>query len=136
MIPDKLIFEMNWNLSTASWRREAHRAEIRRRVDDNTQADKMPIETAAARLELAAQPAESNTVIARIAGEVLVGTRNPAANWVPGDTLEQLAGLPFLASQTTPGTFRPDGQASEVAHQETGADLRWPPAMRISDQSV
>ncbi len=119
--------------SASSLRREAHIAEIRLRAGDISRADKMQIEIAAGRLELDAQTAENNAVIARIAVENLVGTKNPAGDWVPGDSLEQLASLPFLASQMTPGTTRPDVQAAEAAHRKAGADLRLQRAMRIPD---
>ena len=119
--------------SAASLRREAQIAEIRLRAGDISKADKMQIEIAAARLELDAQTAESNAVQARITMEILVGTKNPTGAWVPGDTLEQLASLPFLASQVTPGAARPDVQAAEAARRKAGADLKLARAMRIPD---
>lgn len=119
--------------SAASLRREAQIAEIRLRAGDISKADKMQIEIAAARLELDAQTAESNAVLARIAVEVLVGTTNPAGAWAPGDTLEQLAGLPFFASPVTPGASRPDVQAAEAAYRKASADLRLQRAMRVPD---
>ncbi len=119
--------------SAAALRREAQIADIRLRAGDISKADKMQIEIAAARLELDAQTAEGNAIAARIAMEVLVGTSNPTGAWVPGDTLEQLAGLPFLASQVTPGTSRPDVQAAEAAQRKASADLRLQRAMRVPD---
>ena len=119
--------------SAASLRREAQIAEIRLRAGDISKADKMQIEIAAARLELDAQTAESNAVSARIAMEVLVGATNPAGAWAPGDTLEQLAGLPFFASPVTPGASRPDVQAAEAAYRKASADLRLQRAMRVPD---
>ncbi len=119
--------------SAASLRREAEIAEIRLHAGDISKADKMQIEIAAARLELDAQTAEGNAVVARIAVEVLVGTKNPTGVWVPGDTLEQLANLPFLASQVTPGATRPDVKAAEAARAKASADLKLARAMRIPD---
>ena len=119
--------------SAASLRREAQIAETRLRAGDISKADKMQIEIAAARLELDAQTAEGNAVVARIAVEVLVGIKNPTGAWVPGDTLEQLASLPFLASQVTPGAARPDVQAAEAARRKASADLKLQRAMRIPD---
>jgi len=122
--------------SSASLRKEAGIAETRLKAGDISKADQSQIEIAADRLELDARTAETTAASARVAVEVLLGTNHPRGDWAPGDTLDTLAGLPFLASEVTPGAARPDLLAAESTLAKAEADLKLQKAQRIPDPTI
>ena len=63
----------------------------------------------------------------------MLGVPNPAGDWVPGDSLPDLALIPSLASERVPGTPRPDLLAAEANRQKAEADLKLQKALRIPD---
>ena len=133
-----LLAETNVHIlrqSAESLRKEAQIAETRMKAGDISRADKSQIEIAADRLELEAQAAETAATTAKIGVEVLLGVGKPAGNWAPGDSLENLALPPFLASERTPSALRPDLLAAEAAWQKAEADLKLQKALRIPDPS-
>ena len=119
--------------SAASLRKEAQIAETRLNAGDISRADKSQIEIAAERLELDAQSAESSAATAKIGVEVLLGVPKPTGDWAPGDSLENLALPPFLASERVPGAPRPDLLAAEALRHKAEAELKLQKALRIPD---
>lgn len=119
--------------SAESLQHEAKIAETRLNAGDISKSDKAQIEIAAAQLELSAETAQSNAVMARIAVEILLGEKNPLGKWMPAESLDELAaaGMPRGA-----GAPRPDLVAAEAALRKAGEDLRLQKAMRIPDPTV
>ncbi len=124
------------NRSAASLREEAKLAEVRLKAGDISLADKTQIEIAAERLEQDASAARASERTARIAVDVLLGEVNALGDWVPGDSLEQLAGRPFPSSLESPGLPRPDLAAAEAAARKAEADLRLQRALRVPDPTI
>ncbi len=116
--------------SAESLQHEAKIAETRLNAGDISKADKAQIEIAAAQLELSAETAQSNAVMARIAVEVLLGEKNPRGAWRPADSLDDLA---LAESPRGAGEPRPDLVAAAAVLRKTGADLRLQKALRIPD---
>ena len=124
------------NQSVTSLRSEARIAEVRLKAGDISEADKTQIEIAAERLAQDASVAGATERAARIAVDVLLGEANTLGNWVPGDSLEELAGYPFPAGPESPGLARPDLAAAEAAGRKAEADLRLQRALRVPDPTV
>lgn len=124
------------NQSVTSLRAEARIAEVRLKAGDISLADKMQIEIAAERLAQDASAAAAAERAARIAVDVLLGEANSSGDWVPGDSLETLVGLPFPASAESPGLTRPDLLAAQAAERKAEADLRLQRANRVPDPTV
>ena len=122
--------------SAASLREEAKVAEVRLKAGDISLADKTQIEIAAERLEQDAYVAGANARVARIAVDTLLGESSTPGDWVPGDSLEDLAGSPFPAVSGSPGISRPDLAAAEAAEWKAAADLRLQRALRVPDPTV
>ncbi len=116
--------------SAETMRHEREIAQTRFKAGDVSESDRMQIEIAAARLELDARAARSNTRTARIALEVLLGAKKITGSWQAVDTLLQVAALP-------PGTgnpyTRPDLQAARELLKKSEADLKLQKAMRVPD---
>ncbi|NBV21777.1 MAG: TolC family protein [Proteobacteria bacterium] len=121
------------NQSVTSLRSEARIAEVRHKAGDISLADKMQIEIAAERLAQDASAAAAAERAARIAVDVLLGEANSSGDWVPGDSMDTLVGLPFPASAESPGLTRPDIQAAQAAERKAEADLRLARANRVPD---
>jgi cobalt-zinc-cadmium efflux system outer membrane protein len=132
-----LLAETNVHIlreSADSLRKEAQLAETRIKAGDISRAEKSQIEIAADRLELDAKTAETAATTAKIGVEVLLGIAQPSGDWTPGDSLENLAITPSLASERIPGALpRPDLLAAEAARRKAEADLRLQKALRIPD---
>jgi len=122
--------------SAASLRKEADIAVARLKAGDISLADKSQIEMAADRLELDAKSAEAAAAAAKIALQVLVGARDPRAEWEPADSLETLASGTGAIREPAEAPVRPDFQAAEAAAQQARADLRLQKAMRVPDPTV
>ena len=120
--------------SAGSLRKEEQIADTRMKAGDISRADKSQIEIAADRLELDASTAQTSAATAKIGVEVLLGVPKPAADWAPGDSLDNLAlVVPFLASEGAAGALRPDLLAVEATREKAEADLRLQKALRIPD---
>ena len=122
--------------SVASLRAEARIAAVRLKAGDISVADQTQIEIAAERLAQDAGAARAAERAARIAVDTLLGEANASGNWVPGDSLDTLAGLPFPASVESPGIPRPDLAAALAAERKAEADLRLQRALRVPDPTV
>ena len=116
--------------SAESLQHEAKIAETRLNAGDISKSDKAQIEIAAAQLELSAETAQSNAVMARITVEVLLGEKNPRGVWTLADSLDALAAIESPHGTSEP---RPDLVAAEAALRKAGADLRLQQAMRLPD---
>ena len=121
--------------SSESLRHEATIAETRLNAGDISSNDRNQIEIAAERLELDAQAAKSNAATARIAVEVLLGTRSPTGNWKPVNRLPDLAST-ARESRGGPEGIRPDLAAAQATLRKADADLKLQRAMRIPDPTV
>ena len=121
--------------SSESLRHEATIAETRLNAGDISSNDRNQIEIAADRLELDAAAAKSNAATARIAVEVLLGTKAPAGNWKPANHLGQLASA-SRESRGGSGGVRPDLAAAQATLRKTEADLKLQRAMRIPDPTI
>ena len=121
--------------SSESLRHEATIAETRLNAGDISSNDRNQIEIAADRLELDAAAAKSNAATARIAVEVLLGTKAPAGNWKPSNHLGQLASA-SRESRGGSGGVRPDLAAAQATLRKTEADLKLQRAMRIPDPTI
>ena len=124
------------NRSVTSLRAEARIAEVRLKAGDISLADKTQIEITAERLAQDASVARAAERAARIAVDVLLGEANPPGDWVPGDSLDMLAGLPFPASTESPGLARPDLAAAQATERKAEADFRLQRALRVPDPTV
>ncbi len=134
-----LLAETNVHIlqqSAESLRKEAQIADTRMKAGDISRTDKNQIEITADRLELDASTAQTSAATARIGVEVFLGVPQPSADWAPGDSLENLALEPFLASERLPGALRPDLLAAEAARQKAEADLKLQKALRIPDPTL
>lgn len=116
--------------SADTMRHEREIAQTRFKAGDVSESDRMQIEIAAARLELDAKAATSNTRAARIALEVLLGAKKITGTWQPKDRLEDLATLPPGDGEAG---SRPDLLAARATLEKSEADLRLQKAMRIPD---
>lgn len=116
--------------SAETMRHEREIAQTRFKAGDVSESDRMQIEIAAARLELDAKAAKSNTRTTRIAVEVLLGAKKITGTWYAEDTLEELAKLPPGAGDTD---SRPDLLAARSLLEKSEADLRLQKAMRVPD---
>jgi len=134
-----LLAETNVHIlkqSAESLRKEERIAESRLNAGDISRADKSQIEIAADRLELDASAATTSAATAKIGVDVLLGIPHPSGDWAPGDSLENLALVPFLAGERIPGAARPDLLAAEAARQKAEADVRFQKALRIPDPTL
>lgn len=116
--------------SAETMRHEREIAQTRFKAGDVSESDRMQIEIAAARLELDAKAAKSNTRTTRIALEVLLGAKKITGTWHAEDTLEELATLPPAAGEAD---SRPDLMAARALVEKSEADLQLQKAMRIPD---
>ena len=121
--------------SSESLRREATIASTRLNAGDISSNDRNQIEIAAERLELDAQAAKSTAATARIAVEVLLGTKSPSGNWKPANRLPDLASAARESRPSSAG-LRPDLAAAQATLRKADADLRLQRAMRIPDPTV
>jgi cobalt-zinc-cadmium efflux system outer membrane protein len=134
-----LLAETNVHIlkqSAQSLRKEEQIAETRLKAGDISRADKSQIEITADRLELDATTASTSAATAKIGVDVLLGLPQPSGDWAPGDSLEKLALVPFLAGERIPGAARPDLRAAEAARQKAEAEFKLQKALRIPDPSV
>lgn len=116
--------------SADTMRHEREIAQTRFKAGDVSESDRMQIEIAAARLELDAKAAKSNTRTTRIALEVLLGAKRITGEWHPVDTLKELAlNSPAAGNEDT----RPDLLAARSMLEKSEADLQLQKAMRIPD---
>ncbi len=96
--------------------RRATIAERQHAAGDLSEADMKTIEINAEQFELQAKQAVATALQARISVEILLGVTKPQGEWVPGDSLENLA----AASETTSASEllaneqRPDVVASRI----------------------
>jgi cobalt-zinc-cadmium efflux system outer membrane protein len=113
-----------------------HEAEIARRrlqLGDLSVSDKNQIELNARQFELQAAQAQAQARVARVAVEVLMGTREPKGEWVAADDLEALAGAePGPEPGAGPGG-RSDLVAAAEGWRKTEYDLKLQKAVRIPD---
>jgi len=116
--------------SAETMRHEREIAQTRFKAGDVSESDRMQIEIAAARLELDAKAAKSNTRTTRIALEVLLGAKKITGTWHAEDTLEDLATLPPRVGEAD---SRPDLMAARALLEKSEADLQLQKAMRIPD---
>jgi cobalt-zinc-cadmium efflux system outer membrane protein len=123
------------NETAKSLRKESDISADRLKAGDMSESDRIQIEIAAGRAELDAKTAEATALAARVAVEVLLGSRHPKGDWTPSDSLEKLAGIDFaFAQKTDAGTpERPDLAAVEAALYKAEEDLKLQKAMRIPD---
>jgi len=113
---------------------EARIAEDRHKAGDLSESDMKQIEINAEQFELQAKSAEAMAVQARIAVEILMGLPQPAGNWAPAESLDQLVQTSASSVQEAPaGTARPDVLAAEADVRGAAANLQLQKAMRIPD---
>ena len=98
-------------------------------------ADKKTLEINAEQLALQAKAADAASLQARIAVEVLMGVNQPAGNWTPADSLDNLVALPLATpeSASRPDASRPDVLAAEADLRAGEAQLQLQRALRIPD---
>ena len=116
--------------SAETMRHEREIAQTRFKAGDVSESDRMQIEINAARLELDAKAARSNTRTARIALEVLLGVKQIKGSWDAADTLLQVSALPPGAGDPL---TRPDLEAARALLKKSEADLKLQKAMRVPD---
>jgi cobalt-zinc-cadmium efflux system outer membrane protein len=121
------------NESAGMLHHEVEIARIRLKAGDISDSDEKQIENNADVFDLQAKSAEAAAIQARIALEILLGTAQPAGNWVSSDTLAQLASASPPADESTTNAARPDVLAAEAAWQQSKSDLQLQKAMRIPD---
>jgi cobalt-zinc-cadmium efflux system outer membrane protein len=98
-------------------------------------ADKKTLEINAEQLALQAKAVDAAALQARIAVEVLMGVNQPAGNWTPADSLDNLVELPLATPEAAsrPGASRPDVLAAEADLRAGEAQLQLQKALRIPD---
>jgi cobalt-zinc-cadmium efflux system outer membrane protein len=125
------------NLSTSAGylRQVATIAQAQYTAGDLSESDLKTLQINAEQFELQARSAEAAAVQARIAVEILMGVERPAGDWIPGDTLAQLAGTVSSWPESGSGTNadRPDVLAARTDLQAAEDNLRLQKAERIPD---
>jgi cobalt-zinc-cadmium efflux system outer membrane protein len=112
---------------------EAKIAETRLNAGDISRSDKAQIEIAAARSELDAEAALSTAKTARIALEVLLGSKEARGDWAPTDSIEKLVSENMA---TGPAETRPDLLAARASLRKAVQDRKLQEAMRIPDPTL
>ena len=116
-----------------SLQHEAKIAETRLNAGDISKSDKAQIEIAAARSELDAEAALSTAKTARIAVEVLLGSKEARGEWMAVDSIEELVAETMA---TGPAETRPDLLAAEASLRKAVQDRKLQEAMRIPDPTL
>ncbi len=124
------------NESAGLLHHEADIARARLKAGDIAAADEKQIEYNADVFGLQAKTAEAAALQSRIAVEILLGVAQPDGNWVPTDSLAQMAEAIPSANESTRNATRPDVLAAEADWQQSKADLNLQKAMRIPDPTV
>jgi cobalt-zinc-cadmium efflux system outer membrane protein len=112
---------------------EAKIAETRLNAGDISKSDKAQIEIAAARAELDAEAAVNTAKAARIAVEVLLGSKEARGEWAPTDGIEKLVSENL---KTGPAETRPDLLAAQASLRKAIQDRKLQEAMRIPDPTL
>jgi cobalt-zinc-cadmium efflux system outer membrane protein len=126
---------LNLSQSAGYMRQEAAIAEQQHAAGDLSEADMKTIEINAEQFELQAKQAVATALQARISVEILLGVTKPQGEWVPGDSLENLAAAsePASASELLANDQRPDVVAAESDLRAAEANLKLQKAGRIPD---
>ena len=117
-------------------RHEVDIALARLRAGDMAVADEQQIEYNTGVFELQAKTAEAAAIQARIAVEILLGVAQPDGNWVPTESLAQMAVANPSANESPRPAPRPDVLAAEADWQQSKADLQLQKALQIPDPTV
>jgi cobalt-zinc-cadmium efflux system outer membrane protein len=112
---------------------EAKIADTRLHAGDISKSDKAQIEIAAARSELDAEAALTTAKTARIALEVLLGSKEAQGEWMPTDSIEELVSENMA---TGPAETRPDLLAAQASVRKAIQDRKLQEAMRIPDLTL
>jgi cobalt-zinc-cadmium efflux system outer membrane protein len=112
---------------------EAKIADTRLNAGDISKSDKAQIEIAAARSELDAEAALTAAKTARIAVEVLLGSRDARGDWMPTDSIENLVSGNLPSGPAEP---RPDLVAAQASLRKAIQDRKLQEAMRIPDLTL
>lgn len=119
--------------------RQAGIAAERFKLGDLSASDKKQIEISAGQYVLQAQAAEASALQARVAVEVLLGTREPKGDWAPVERIEALVTTnepAALASPTGENAARSDVLAGRADLQAAQANLALQKALRVPDPTV
>ena len=119
--------------SSAKLRHETEIARVRLKAGDISDSDEKQIENNAEIFDLQAKSAAATAVQARITVELLLGEPQPKGNWMPTESLSQMAFVApqFGAAQTN--ALRSDVRAAQADLRQSQADLKLQKAMRIPD---
>lgn len=108
-------------------------AQARLQAGDISDSDEKQIENSADIFELQAKAAKAAAMQARISVDVLLGVDAPHGNWVPADTLTQMAVLAPQLHEAKSNEVRPDVLAAQSDLMQARADLNLQKAQRIPD---
>jgi len=125
------------NESAGFLQHEADIAQARFQAGDISESERRQIEINAQQFGLQAKSAEATAIQARISVEVLMGRNEPAGNWQPAQSLEDLV---IISTPPDPGGkaqgIRPDVWAAEADLKGSEAQLSLQKAMRIPDPTI
>lgn len=121
------------NESAGMLRHETEIAQARLKAGDLSDSDEKQIENNADIFALQAKSAEAAAVQARIAVEILLGVEQPKGNWIPAETLAQMAVTAPPSNESKTNAIRPDVLAAEADLNQSKSDLKLQKAMRIPD---
>lgn len=112
---------------------EVEIAQVRLKAGDISDSDEKQIENNADVFALQAKSAEAAAAQARIAVEILLGVDQPKGNWMPTESLAQMAVGNSPAYESITNAVRPDVLAAEADLKQSKSDLKLQKAMRIPD---
>lgn len=115
---------------------EARIAGIRWKAGDISKSDLDQIEIAAARLELDAATAETESRARRVDLELLLGLSQPVGTSVLADSLEALADRSEQSAPTGSAGTRADLAAARARLDQAASDLRLQRAIRVPDVTL
>ena len=114
-------------------RHEVEIAQARLKAGDISDSDEKQIENNADIFAIQAKSAEAAAIQARISLEILLGLGEPTGNWMPADTLEQMAIAAPALDESKTNVVRPDVLAAEADLNQSQYDLKLQKALRIPD---
>lgn len=112
---------------------EVEIAQVRLKAGDISDSDEKQIENNADVFALQAKSAEAAAAQARIAVEILLGVEQPKGNWLPTESLAQMAVNAPQFNESKTNAARPDVLAAEADLNQSKSDLKLQKAMRIPD---
>ncbi|MDR3459608.1 MAG: TolC family protein [Verrucomicrobiae bacterium] len=124
------------NASSQLLQHEVAIAQTRLTAGDISEADEKQMENNADVFALQAKSAEAAAKQARIAVEILLGSGQPKGDWLPADTLEQMAITAPPSTESKTNVLRPDVLAAEADLNQSKYDLKLQQAMRIPDPTL